>query len=232
MGRQLFLGAAMVAAATTHASVQQVPRVSTNELKDFRGRTVTVCGKVVTYDCDLDNDRTLTLDLDAPYWTKKAGIVIAGAARSRFAPAPEHRFTLGNICATGTVERREGRDVLLVDDPANISIEQEPPTRPFPVDAARPCDAGVTMPQVIREAKPRYTLTAMRALQQGPVLLEAMVRADGSVGAARVLWGFRPDHGLDDAALDAVKRWRFRPAAIAGQPTPIVVTIEMTFTLK
>lgn len=84
----------------------------------------------------------------------------------------------------------------------------------------------------MREVKPEYTQAAMRALLQGKVFLEAIVSADGSVAGSRVLHGFDVDHGLHAEAISAVNKWRFKPGTASGRPVPVIVTIEMLFTLK
>ena len=64
---------------------------------------------------------------------------------------------------------------------------------------------GVTLPRVLREVKPQYTSDAMRAKIQGTVLLECVVRPDGSVGDVQVLRSLDPTFGLDQEAIKAAK---------------------------
>jgi protein TonB len=40
------------------------------------------------------------------------------------------------------------------------------------------------------------------------------------------------EHGLDQQAVDATRQWTFEPGTMKGQPVPVEITIEMTFTLK
>jgi TonB family protein len=91
---------------------------------------------------------------------------------------------------------------------------------------------GVELPRVIREVKPQYTADAMRAKVQGTVLLEAVVMPDGSVGKVEVMKSLDPVFGLDQEAIKAAKQWRFVPGMRLGQPVPVIVTIELTFTLR
>ncbi len=70
---------------------------------------------------------------------------------------------------------------------------------------------GVTRPDVIREVKPQYTSDAMRAKVQGTVLVQCVVRPDGSVGDVQVLRSLDPTFGLDQEAIKAARQWRFRP---------------------
>jgi len=91
---------------------------------------------------------------------------------------------------------------------------------------------GVELPRVIREVKPQYTAEAMRAKVQGTVLLECVVLADGSVGNVEVVKSLDPTFGLDQEAIKAAKQWRFQPGRRFGEPVAVLVTIELTFTLR
>jgi protein TonB len=91
---------------------------------------------------------------------------------------------------------------------------------------------GVELPRVIREVKPQYTAEAMRAKVQGTVLLECVVLADGSVGNVEVAKSLDGTFGLDQEAIKAAKQWRFQPGRRFGEPVAVLVTIELTFTLR
>jgi protein TonB len=91
---------------------------------------------------------------------------------------------------------------------------------------------GVSTPIVVREVKPMYTSDAMRARIQGTVWVECVVRTDGSVGDVEVVRSLDPRFGLDEEAIKAAKQWRFRPGTRLGEPVPVLVTIELTFTLR
>jgi periplasmic protein TonB len=92
--------------------------------------------------------------------------------------------------------------------------------------------SGIQEPRILREVKPQYTADAMRAKVQGIVLVECVVLPDGTVGDARITRSLDPVFGLDHEALKAVKQWRFVPGMRAGQPVPVLVSIELTFTLR
>jgi len=91
---------------------------------------------------------------------------------------------------------------------------------------------GISLPQLIREVKPQYTSDAMRAKIQGTVWVECVVRPDGTVGDAHVIRSLDSTFGLDEAALTAARQWRFRPGTRMGEPVPVLITIELTFTLR
>jgi periplasmic protein TonB len=91
---------------------------------------------------------------------------------------------------------------------------------------------GVTNPILVREVKPSYTSDAMRARVQGAVFVECIVRPDGTVGDVRVLRSLDSIYGLDLEAMKAARQWRFRPGTRLGEAVPVVVTIELDFTLR
>jgi len=90
----------------------------------------------------------------------------------------------------------------------------------------------VLMPQVIRDVKPNYTASALKARIEGNVVMEAVVREDGSVGDVKVTKSLDTEHGLDEEAVKAMKKWEFKPGTKDGKPVPVAVQVEMTFTLK
>jgi TonB family protein len=91
---------------------------------------------------------------------------------------------------------------------------------------------GVENPRLVREVKPSYTADAMRAKIQGVVWLECVVLPDGTVGEVRVIRSLDPTFGLDQEAIKAAKQWRFAPGTRFGEPVPVLITIELTFTLR
>jgi protein TonB len=91
---------------------------------------------------------------------------------------------------------------------------------------------GVTVPVLLREVKPAYTAEAMRAKVQGTVLVECVVLADGSVGNVQIIKSLDSAFGLDQEAIKAARQWRFRPGVRQGEPVPVLITIELSFTLR
>ena len=91
---------------------------------------------------------------------------------------------------------------------------------------------GVETPRLLREVTPRYTAEAMRAKVQGVVLVEAVVLPDGSVGDVTVVRSLDRVFGLDEEAIKAARQWRFLPGTRFGEPVAVLVTIELSFTLR
>lgn len=72
----------------------------------------------------------------------------------------------------------------------------------------------------------------MRAKIQGSVWMEVVVLADGTVGDVVVIRSLDSQFGLDDAAIKAAREWTFTPGMRDGVAVPVVVTIELTFSLR
>ncbi|MGE3277562.1 MAG: energy transducer TonB [Vicinamibacterales bacterium] len=90
--------------------------------------------------------------------------------------------------------------------------------------------SGVEPPRLLREVRADYSDEAQRRRITGDVVLEIVVRYDGTVGDVRVLQ--RLGAGLDERAVDAVRRWRFAPATMHGTPVDVLVEVAVEFRLR
>jgi protein TonB len=90
--------------------------------------------------------------------------------------------------------------------------------------------SGVEPPRLLREVRADYTDEARRAGVTGEVLLEIVVRSDGSVGDVKILRGLNA--GLDQRAIQAVRQWRFAPAKLKGAAVDVVVEVSVEFKLR
>lgn len=96
---------------------------------------------------------------------------------------------------------------------------------PIPADAY-----GVTPPVALDSPAIAYPELARRAHVEGVVLLEAIIDAYGSVRDVRIIRGA---HGLlDPAAVEAVLRWRYRPARIGDRRVAVSLKVVVTFSLR
>ncbi len=93
-------------------------------------------------------------------------------------------------------------------------------------DAVRIGQSGVQPPVATKEVPPTYPEIARSAKVKGSVECEILVGADGKVADARVV---RSIPLLDQAALDAVRQWQFRPGTIDGKPVPVIMTVPVEF---
>lgn len=92
--------------------------------------------------------------------------------------------------------------------------------------------ARETMPVVLSEVKPDYTPEAKKQGIQGIVELSVVVGDDGTVGEVKVTRSLDDKYGLDEQAVIAMKKWRFRPGTKDGKPVAVQVTVEMSFKLR
>jgi protein TonB len=92
--------------------------------------------------------------------------------------------------------------------------------------------ARETMPVVLSEVKPDYTPEAKKQGIQGNVELSVVVNDDGTVGEVKVSKSLDDKYGLDEQAMIAMKKWRFRPGTKDGKPVAVRVTVEMSFKLR
>jgi TonB family protein len=90
--------------------------------------------------------------------------------------------------------------------------------------------SGIAPPRLVREVKADYTDEGRRRNLTGEVILEIVVRRDGSVGDVTVLRGLGA--GLDQRAVAAVRQWRFDPARRRGAPVDVIVEVAVEFTLR
>jgi periplasmic protein TonB len=103
-----------------------------------------------------------------------------------------------------------------------------PPPPPSPQPAVR-LHKGIEAPKKIVDVTPTYPSIAQGARVKGMVILEAVIDVHGNVTSVQVL---RSIPLLDQAAVDAVRQWRYTPARLNGQPVPVVVTITINFSMQ
>jgi periplasmic protein TonB len=106
--------------------------------------------------------------------------------------------------------------------------------RPGPGSGDEPYGVGngVSAPIPLRRPPPAYTAEAMRARLQGVVVLNCVVRPDGKCSDIRVLKSLDSMFGLDQQAIASAREWVFRPGMRMGQPVPVLVTLEIGFTIR
>lgn len=106
---------------------------------------------------------------------------------------------------------------------------------PAPAPIPGPAPAPVVPPNFnadyLRNPAPAYPAMARRMGQQGKVVLRVFVNPGGAAAQVEVRASSGSDL-LDNAALDAVRRWRFVPARRGDQPVAAWVLIPITFTLQ
>jgi TonB family protein len=90
--------------------------------------------------------------------------------------------------------------------------------------------SGIEPPRVVREVKADYSEDARRRGLTGDVVLEIIVRRDGTVGDVKILEGLGA--GLNERAVQAVRQWQFAPARRQGTPVDVIVEVAVEFRLR
>ena len=87
---------------------------------------------------------------------------------------------------------------------------------------------NVTAASIVTQTRPVYPALARQARIQGNVILHAIIDKDGKVAQLEVVSGHPL---LVQAALDAVKQWRYKPTLLNGDPVEVDTQITVTFTM-
>lgn len=88
---------------------------------------------------------------------------------------------------------------------------------------------GVSAPRVLYDPDPEYSEEARQAKYQGTVILWVVIGPDGRAQQIRVSRAL--GMGLDEKAIEAVRKWRFQPAEKDGHPVAVQVNVEVNFRL-
>jgi TonB family protein len=106
-----------------------------------------------------------------------------------------------------------------VDFGLMMALSNAPPTRVRP-------GGDVAKPKLVYRVDPIYPAEASRQGIQGTVRLHVVLAKDGSVRQMNVVSG---DPLLAQAAMDAVKQWRYQPTLLNGEPVEVVTEVEVFF---
>jgi protein TonB len=117
--------------------------------------------------------------------------------------------------------------------PPDLWAYPGPPTPPPVVSRGPllPGIGGVSEPVRIHYVEPRFPPLARKAGVRGKVQLQANISETGTVSDLAVLYASPPDLGFEQAAMDAVRQWRYSPAEQDGKPVSVLLTVVIDFTL-
>jgi len=89
---------------------------------------------------------------------------------------------------------------------------------------------GVKDPVVLVQTLPAYTEAARKVRCEGVVLIQAIIRKDGTVDSFKILRGL--GYGLDESAIQTIAtKWRFKAGTLNGTPVDVYANIEVSFKL-
>jgi len=119
-----------------------------------------------------------------------------------------------------------GGPIVPIGDSVDLAPTAPPvqgPKQPMPVGGL------IGPPKRIGYVPPIYPPIALAARKEGLVILQAIIDEDGLVRDVKVL---RSDPLFDQAAMDAVKQWRFTSPMLNNQKIPVVMTVTVGFSLN
>jgi protein TonB len=146
----------------------------------------------------------------------------SGISKEEFAPVVTGSTGPPSLDSIGAAD---GFDIGVIADTAVVVAPPPPPPPPKPV----PVGGDIREPKKIVDAAPLYPPLALAAGVEGVVILEATLDEHGNVDRLKVL---RSVTLLDEAALQAVRRWRYTPTLLNGRPVPVLMTITVRFSLR
>jgi TonB family protein len=153
----------------------------------------------------------------------------AGISETAALPA-EQKMTFERNGRTYTVVLRMTSDIQgtadfeVMEKGAVIAHTEKSFGRPL---IEKPMPKSFEPPKVLERVEPTYPEEARAARVGGPVVLETRINADGTIGDIRVL---RPlGYGIDEAAVAAVRQWKFRPAMQDGKPVSVAYSVTLFF---
>jgi periplasmic protein TonB len=172
----------------------------------------------------------LVLGLGRDRGNERGGTTLPTAASPQYAPLPAPLPAAGSDGAS-RLAKPPGADVAEGDEQPRL-VETGPPAPPptLPQPAAAPTPVATSRPEPVagQTPSPRYPAQALRRGESGTVNLRVEIGPDG-VPAQVSVDGSSGSRYLDRAAVDAVRRWRFRPAMSNGQPVSGSVIVPIRF---
>ncbi len=135
---------------------------------------------------------------------------------------PGGSFAGGSGGVAGTPIARFGFDAAIptpAPPPAPPVIKKEPVRR----------STGVQESKLIKKVDPVYPQIAIHARVSGVVILDVRVDEEGNVESIRVLSGHPL---LNEAAVSAVRQWKYSPTILNGEPVPVIATVTVIFNLR
>lgn len=165
----------------------------------------------------------------------QAGRVRTPLAGPDFAPLPVPMPGSGS--ASGLSEGAESARIAREEARKRVAEAPPPPAQPAPAPVREPDPRPITaestrtdVPVPVSRPAPSYPIDALRRRDEGTVVVRIEVDEDGKADSVRVI-SRSGSRDLDRAAVQAAKRWTFRPAMRDGKPVPGAVEAPITFSL-
>jgi protein TonB len=155
------------------------------------------------------------------------------------------KLALGEVrLATPTVRKKRGGTQDTAEEDATLALSSDQPesnsealgaglvaNTKGPAAPAAPIPVGgdVKTARLITSVPPVYPALAKTQHVSGNVLVDALIDANGRVTTMKVVSG---PTLLHQAAMDALRQWKYQPALLDGKPVPMHLTVTIQFRLQ
>ena len=176
----------------------------------------------------IEDERKKAEDLRAAEAARSAAQAAAAAAAQAAAaetPAPPVATPAPSVAAPAPTP------AIAASTPAPLAAAPQATAAPASTGPALldVSDPGVTPPQLVSQPRVEYPAIARAQRITGTVIVQALIDEQGNVAEARVLRGVSSNSGLNQAALDSVKKRKYKPATANGKPGRAWVAIQIDF---
>ena len=154
---------------------------------------------------------------------------IAAAGEFQLSPeGPEDNchvtVSLNNVPVRRALEIVAGQAGLRYEVVGADSLRVTLPSPVMPTD-------DMTMPELVTKIDPIYPSDARDSGVDGKVVVQAVIRENGTVGDVQVLTAIPGWPSLDRNAIEALREWKYRPALKDGDPVSVYSTVTIQFRL-
>ncbi len=214
--------------ATPRPDEPSLVRPYSNELPVGEGRAIAEGACLMCHTATLITQQKK----DSTAWAKTVATMVQwGAPVEPREKDPLVRYLVARFGPTTPRPAPPGPGASKPGTPPKSIVVVPPPNENTPTPGDRPKFGEYVyveeLPEAIFKAPANYPDQAKRAGIEGTVMIQALVIEDGTIAECRVVKSV-PE--LDEAAIVAVKQWRFRPALAKGKPVAVWVAVPVRFT--
>lgn len=136
------------------------------------------------------------------------------------------------FCSKECLDKFMKHPELYLNKESKLSLQEieSVRTKVIPVKQASQTEVDIRLPTPVQQVKPLYPEKCKKEKIEGSVILEVGIDEEGNVINVRVLKSVHPD--LDNAALDSVKKWKYKPVIKGEEPVPVVFAVTVNFWLR
>jgi len=173
-------------------------------------------------------DRRVSVDFENVPAIKVLEVIAAAGGFHLYAEGPEDgcyvTVSLNNVPVRRALEIVAGQAGLRYKVVGADSLRVTLPSPVMPTD-------DLKMPELVTKIDPVYPSDARDAGVDGKVVVQAVIRENGTVGDIQVLTAVPGWPSLDRNAVEALREWKYRPAMKDGYPVSVYATVVIQFRL-